>query len=138
MPAGRPTLYRKEFGDIIIEKGKEGKSINQMALAMGVHKDTLYEWVKVYPEFSDCFKLAVAYSQGWWEDFGQANMATNTLNAAIYNKQMATRFRQDYAEITRTELSGPNGTPIETKVISAEDEALIKQYYESKFNDKSI
>lgn len=60
MPRGRPTKYNPQF---ILEVEKYLKStgheqthmpkIESFAEWLGVHKDTLYEWAKIYPDFSD-------------------------------------------------------------------------------------
>lgn len=57
---GRPTKYNKKviltakdyvenykkYGDVI-------PSVEGLALVLGVNRDTIYEWKKSYPEFSD-------------------------------------------------------------------------------------
>lgn len=60
MTAGRPTKYKPEFCDKVNEylatANKENMhlpKIESFALFLGVNKDTLYEWSKLYPEFSD-------------------------------------------------------------------------------------
>lgn len=76
MPAGRPTKYKPEFCQDLIDHLKEGLSIEcfgaTLHAAYGVHvcKDTVYEWCKVYPEFSDAKKVGESYSQMFWEHLG--------------------------------------------------------------------
>jgi hypothetical protein len=59
-PIGRPTLYRPEIIDEINEYLKEAvpenmdiPTVEGIALKLGISKDTLYEWAKIHPEFSD-------------------------------------------------------------------------------------
>ena len=63
MPAGRPTLYDPSFYHEAVEylksTGKENMelpTIEGFAHWLRVHRDTLYEWAKKYPEFSDTLK----------------------------------------------------------------------------------
>lgn len=83
--AGAPTTYKKKYCEEIIKffdiepyelkertrTNKDGSSftyeeevpndipfISAFARKIKVHKDTLYEWRKVHPEFSDSFKIA--------------------------------------------------------------------------------
>lgn len=56
---GRPTKYDPAFVDSVNKyletTGKEQLHLPKMesfALFLGVHKDTLYEWAKHYPDFS--------------------------------------------------------------------------------------
>lgn len=62
-PGGRPTLYEDRFNtDAITYLKSTGKeqmelpTIEGFAHFLGVHRDTLYEWAKVHPEFSDTLK----------------------------------------------------------------------------------
>lgn len=63
---GRPTSYRPEFCDTIIELGREGASFVEMALACGVTRNTAHEWKKRYPEFQDAYLRARDESLAWW------------------------------------------------------------------------
>lgn len=98
----RPTSYRQKFCKQVIEFGKRGKSVAWMAAELGVHKDTLYEWEKTYPEFSDAFTRAKLESQRWWEDVGQQYIVSRpgaaALNAGVYARSMAARFPEDWRE----------------------------------------
>ena len=67
MPAGRPTLYRPEFCEKLIKHMAKGLSFESFAAECEVCFDTLYEWVKVYPEFSEAKKEGTALSMKWWE-----------------------------------------------------------------------
>jgi transposase len=127
MPTGRPTDYLPEFCERVIEYGKAGKSVAWWAAELGVNKDTLYEWVKVHPEFSDAFNRGRLESQRWWEDLGQEYALSRkdgpTLNAGVYNRSMAARFPDDWREKSETTHLGPNGGPVQI-VASQHDENL--------------
>jgi len=70
-----------------------------MAAEIGVSKDTLYRWVKEFPEFSDAVSLAVTFSQQWWEDCGQDNLNADKFQATVYNRQIRNRFREDHGDV---------------------------------------
>jgi len=62
---GRPTKYKpratpKKVYTLVdymtVETFLECCSIEHIAYALDIHKDTLYEWKKKYPEFSDAIK----------------------------------------------------------------------------------
>lgn len=118
MKVGRPTLYDESYCDRVIEYGKQGKSLTWIAAELDVHKDTIYEWVKIYPEFSDALTRAKQLSQKWWEDAGQQNLLSpqgQTFNNATWAKNMSCRFRDDWTDTTKNEHTGANGGAIETK-----------------------
>lgn len=112
MKPGRPTKYKPEYCDKAIELGKRGKSFTYIAAELDIHKDTLYEWIKNYPDFSDAMTKSRYHSQKWWEDMGQENLKAKTFQSAIYNKQMACRFPDDYAE--RHHVTSDNKTDLTT------------------------
>lgn len=104
MAFGRPSKYDPDFCEQVIELGRQGKSKTYMAGALGVNKDTLYEWEKQHKDFSDALTHAMVLSQQWWEDAGQSGLFLDKFNAAVYNKQMAVRFPDEHREVTKTEL----------------------------------
>jgi transposase-like protein len=104
MPAGRPTSYRPEFCDDVIELGKQGKSQVQIACGLDVDPKTLRDWAEAHPEFSLALSRAKAFEQDWWENAGQTGMTGDKFNAAVWKKSMEARFRDDYTE--RREISG--------------------------------
>jgi hypothetical protein len=56
---GRPTAYRPEYGDMLIEVTmREGISLAAFAGLIGVSKDTVYEWIKRHADFSDAVSRA--------------------------------------------------------------------------------
>lgn len=67
MKVGRPTKYTEDFIEevekYLVNTGKEQMhlpKIESFALYIGVHKDTLYEWAKKYPKFSDALAKIMA------------------------------------------------------------------------------
>jgi len=110
---GRPSNYRPEFCGLVVEYGKQGKSITWMAAELGVHKDSLYEWMRVHPEFSDAITQAKQYSQQWWEDAGQNGMTGPGFNASVWSRSMAARFPDDWRENKGVELTGSGGGPVQ-------------------------
>jgi hypothetical protein len=118
---GRPTEYKQEFCEQVIEYGKQGKSITWMAAELDVHKDSLYEWAKVYPEFSDALTRARQHAQAWWEDAGQGGLmvapGAGTFNASVWSRSMAARFPEDWRESKGVELTGKDGGPVQVSRI---------------------
>lgn len=56
MGAGRPTLYKTEYAEQAYKLCLLGAIDKQMADFFGVNEDTIHEWKKVYPEFSESIK----------------------------------------------------------------------------------
>ena len=106
----RPTDYDPQFCDLIIEYGKQGKSVAWMAAELGVTKQTLFNWAEIHPAFLDAFTRAKLESQRWWEDLGQQHIVSRpgegSLNAGVYSRSMAARFPEDWRDNKGVELSG--------------------------------
>ena len=128
MPAGRPTDYRPEYCDAVIEYGARGKSLAWMAAELDISRDTLSEWRNVHPEFSAAITRAVLKSQAWWEDFGQTNTllapGAGTFNSAVWIKNVASRFKHDWRDDKSVELSGSIGASLTDEQLLARIAAL--------------
>lgn len=64
---GRPSDYDPKFCDEIVNFCAKGFSITAFACSIDVTRDTLYEWEKTRPDFSDAIKRARTYRQVFWE-----------------------------------------------------------------------
>ena len=123
MPAGRPTLYRPEYCEKVIELGKQGCSVVEMAAELGVeHRSTIEsEWPEAHPEFSEAFTRAKLLSQAWWEKTGRVGMIEKPggvkLNTGVWSRSMAARFPADWRENSKLEHTGKDGGPIEAETV---------------------
>lgn len=110
---GRPTDYEPAFCDAAVDAGKAGKSITWLASELDVNRDSLYEWAKVHPEFSDALTRMRQLAQRWWEDKGQDGLTMAGFNGSVWSRSMAARFPEDWREVKGSEISGPGGKPVE-------------------------
>lgn len=115
-PRGRPTEFRPEYCDRIIEMGKAGMSIAQMAMGFDVCRNTIKTWAAEHPEFLTAYTRAKDYSQAWWEQSAQTGLLTPGYNASLWAKSMAARFPDDYTDRNKTELTGAGGGPLSQSI----------------------
>ena len=121
-PVGRPSQYRPEYCERVIELGKEGASPAQMAADLGIsHRNTLDDWAEVHPEFSEAYTHARTQAQAWWERKGMNGLEAERFNALVWKTSMQARFREDYTERRVQENTGKDGGPIqlESNVVDA-------------------
>lgn len=90
--AGQPTLYRPEYCEIAINELKEGASMEEISLELDVHIDTLYEWMKVHPAFSEAIKKGRSYSKAWWMKRGRKDLENDKFNSTLWYMNMKNRF----------------------------------------------
>lgn len=113
LPLGRPSLYKPEYCERVVELGKLGYSPMQIAAELDIDRATLYNWSDQFPEFFTALKRAKVYEQAWWEKTGMEGLVSGKFNAMVWSKSVAARFREDYTE--RKEVSGIDGGPIKTE-----------------------
>ena len=115
-PGGRPTLYRPEYCEEIIELGKLGKSYEQIAAELNLALRTLYLWRDTHPEFMHAMEDSKVYEQAWWESQAQSYMLEHKdaakLNPSLWSRSMGARFPKKYRESTKTEITGADGVSL--------------------------
>lgn len=72
---GRPTKYKKEYCEMLVEHMGKGYSFESFSATIGTHRDTLYEWAKVHKNFSDAKKLGREASLLFFEKMGVGGMS---------------------------------------------------------------
>jgi hypothetical protein len=116
-PEGRPTSYRPEYCNAVIEMGRKGYSVVEMATEVGVARATLEaNWPSAHPEFLEALTLARQESQVWWERVGRENLLVppqaGTFQASMWSRSMSARFPADWREKSETALTGAGGGPV--------------------------
>jgi hypothetical protein len=129
---GRPSMYRPEHCQRVIEMGEQGKSLTQMAARLGVDKASVIRWREEHEEFRTALARAMTLSQDWWEEQGQRGVSDKNFNATLYNKIVASRFREDYSE--RHEITGANGGAIKIEAKRVDVENMEEEQIEALEN----
>jgi hypothetical protein len=123
-PVGRPTKYDPAMLPIMEELAKQGASKAELTLAIGINRDTFHEWTRSNPEFSEAVKKCELHAQVWWEAHGRDGMTGKNphFNATAFIFQVKNRFRGDYMDTSRTEVTGKDGGPVqmEAKVVDVD------------------
>jgi hypothetical protein len=110
---------------------------------MGVHPDSLYQWQKIHPEFSDAVRRGRAAATAFWEgrllDVAKGGSGNaNAIQWALRNRSRAASG-WDHAH-AKVELSGPNGgavqvqadlTVIDARALTPEQREALKQALEA-------
>lgn len=109
---GRPTKYDPEFCDIVIALGSQGMSKTEIAVELGVVRQTLENWKDEHPEFLDAMTRANQASQAWWERQGRTNLTAQHFQASLWGRNMGSRFPDEWREASKQELTGVNNTPL--------------------------
>ena len=120
-PVGRPSKYNPAFCDQVIELGKLGKSVEQIACELGLSTRVMYKWRDEHEEFMHAMEKAKEYEQYWWETIAQTHMIEEQgaakLNASIWSRSMAARFPRKYRESIKQEITGSDGGPLQIQEV---------------------
>jgi hypothetical protein len=103
---GRPTKYLAEYCEKVVELGKLGKSLVQIASALDTTKQTLINWCDQNPDFLAAMEKSRAHSQSYWETIGHDGMMNKSIDASIWSRSMAARFPADWRESKHQEVTG--------------------------------
>ena len=109
MVMGRKPKYSRQLIEdnypAMLAKAKKGGTKVQLAVILGVAKQTLYKWMEDHEEFSATIRDLMTISQGHWEEIKYKKSATNAPGSDVMIKfSMANMFRNDYAT-ERTEAT---------------------------------
>lgn len=75
-PGGRPTTYKPEYCQQLLDAARDGYSLTAFAGLVGICYDVVNEWANVHPEFGRAVKNAKALRSIWWQDIAR-NLAAN-------------------------------------------------------------
>jgi transposase-like protein len=101
---GRPTKYRPEIVNEVVPFMSQGYSKEALAGHLKICKNTLYEWIEQYPDFSDAINKGTVESLKFWEKIGIENILnvsesdgknsrSQSLNATAWIFNMKNRFK---------------------------------------------
>ena len=127
MAGGRPSKYNPDMCAKALDIFKEGKSIRNVAAKLGIHRDTLYEYMKIHPEFSDTVShgldLAFAYLEDKLFELIENKSKYNKPEFNAVNMALRTRFHEVYGDRHKIDQTVDQTTSIEIK-IDSDDEQL--------------
>lgn len=127
---GRPTLYKPEYCDQLIEHMSKGYSFESFAGALRVSKQIIYDWRVKHSDFLDAFEIANELCRMFWEGLGINHIthidskfeSTPKLNSTVYMFNMKNRFYKEWRD--RTEVK--NEVKINSKELEdMSDEDLL-------------
>jgi hypothetical protein len=99
---GRPSEFRPEYCELVIEKANNhGLSLAAFAGAIGVARETIYQWMKAHDDFADACSRAKAARILWWElKLGRSRKGAETTASIFALKNAAP---DEWRDIRHTE-----------------------------------
>ena len=97
---GRPTKYRPEMCEQVIEWGRLGKSREWMCAKLDIGTSTLAVWEQQHEAFREALSRAEMHAQAHWEDLGHDNILMPVFQSSVWSRSMAARFPKKWREKT--------------------------------------
>ncbi|AUR90449.1 DNA-packaging protein, partial [Vibrio phage 1.144.O._10N.286.45.B3] len=119
---GRPTKYKKEYCDTVVEFMSDGSSKVQFCAYVGICYETFMTWQREHEDFLASVKRAETVCQAWWESKGQKAIfgEVEGFNPTGYIFNLKNRFPQHYKDKHEVDHQSSDGsmTPKEPVTLS--------------------
>lgn len=89
---GRPSSYKEEYNQEVIDYMEQGYSKEAFAGKIGVSRRAIFRWIKRYPKFRHAIKIAETKCQKFWEELGLEIVLQGQGNPAVWIYNMKCRF----------------------------------------------
>lgn len=93
---GRPSKYKVDYCDQVIELGQKGKSLAEMSVHFEVDKATMLSWADTYPDFRNALNIAKSFAEAHWAKIAQDYLVEEhqgpKINSTLWFMNMRNRF----------------------------------------------
>src|SRR5215471_7164651 len=83
-PGGRPSTYRPEYCQAVVEFMAKGKSLSAFAGSIRRSRVQVYEWISLYPDFAEAVEVGRAARLVPWEDKLLSSEKSGEVAATIF------------------------------------------------------
>lgn len=126
MSAGRPSKFSEAYCAEVIDFLGQGHSLTAFAGEIGVAPSTVKKWAKEIEGFSDAVKRGQAKAVGFWERAVIKLATTGEGNATACIFGLKNRAADEWADISRTELTGKDGEPVKLEQVASDADAFTR------------
>jgi hypothetical protein len=126
---GRPTLYRREMCDRLVEAMAKGLTAEAAAARIGISARSLFNWQKEHAEFLQAIQEGRQRSQLWWEERALAMANGEVGNTQIVMLGLRNRSRAANGwnnDTVKLEHTGPEGGPLQVEPTHKIDTAALE------------
>jgi len=108
--------YKPEFPEELIEYMRKGYSFSTFGGEIKVGRDTLHDWMRIYPEFKEAAQIGEALSQKFWETLliqgsmgilpkNLKDLESRGINLESVGFVLKRRFRRDYGDVEQADTN---------------------------------
>lgn len=118
MTIGRPSKYDPAYCEQVLSYMGQGYSLTAFAGSIRVARDTVYEWEREHPDFSDAVKAARGARVATLEE---GLLKSDQLSPQVTARIFALKNACPDEWRDKHEISGPDGGPIQVSVVKFTD-----------------
>ncbi len=118
-PVGRPTNYRPEYCQMIIEHMEDGSSVSSFAASINAARSTITQWADVHPEFMAALQVGKAKCAAWWDRRGRdiAVQGGGPGASAMVMFGLKNMAPEDFREKQEIAHTSPDGSFAPTRIV---------------------
>lgn len=134
----RPTKYKPEYCEQLIEHMTNGFSFESFAGLISVDRQTIYNWIDAQPEFFDAKRQGFEKSRLFWEDVAiKGASGSMPVNATLTVFNLKNRFPKEWRDKHDVNHSSEDGsmTPKGNLANLSDEELETLKKLTSKTND---
>ena len=127
-PVGRPSTYKPEMCEQLIEAMAGGHSAEAGAAKIGISARSLFDWQKLHPEFLMAIQEGRHRALLFWEERAIEVAHGKAGNAQLITLALKNRSRAAsgwHHDVLKTELTGTDGGAIQTEVKTTIDASAL-------------
>ena len=107
---GRPTKYKPEFCQAVVEYMTQGFSLKACAGYLCTTYDSINDWMKIYPDFFHAVKDGQALAALWWEQKLMENADSGKGNASSCIFGVKNRSQEQWKDKHEVDNTSSDGT----------------------------
>lgn len=124
-PRGRPTSYKPEYCDAVVEHMAEGASLTSFAASVGVCRDTVTNWANEHQDFFVAVTRGKALCVAWWEKVNRNLAQTGQGNATACVFGLKNMGKDEWRDKQEVEHSGGLTTKLDLASLNPEQLRLL-------------
>ncbi len=95
---GRPTTYKKEYCEQLIQWMAQGYSFESFGGTVGVSRATIHNWALQNADFLEAKRIGDLKARIWWENLHRRCAGTGEGNATMIVWAQKNKWPKDYCE----------------------------------------
>ena len=131
-PGGRPTLYKPEYCDMVVEHMAQGASLTSFAASIKTSRSVISLWMNEHPEFMRAAHEGKAACAAWWEENGRrlAKEGGAGASATLTVFGLKNMAPDEWRERQQIEHTGKDGGPMQNQNVSVDLSKLTDEELE--------